>query len=76
MISPPPYEQVPLAFLYRSGRMFEAECSSCGARQSLNFPLMMKQFGRTAYLVDIAKEVPCFFCKKQGVKVIETNVGR
>jgi hypothetical protein len=76
MNAPPPFEQIPLTFLYHAGRMLEAECLSCGARQPLNFPLMMKQFGKTACLTDIANEVPCFFCKRPGVKVFEINVGR
>lgn len=76
MSAPPPFEQIPLAFLYRTGRMFEAECLSCGARQSLNFPMLMKQSGMTACLADIASDVPCFFCKKPGVKVFEISVGR
>ena len=76
MNAPPPIERIPLPFLYRSGRMLEAECLSCGARQSLDFPLMMKQFGKTACLADIAGEIPCFFCKEPGLRVFEISVGR
>ncbi len=72
----PPFDQIPLAFLCRTGRMSEAECPFCGARQSIDFSLSMKQFGKTACLADVAGEVPCFLCGKPGIKVFEINVGR
>ena len=76
MPKPLPFEQIPLAFLYRTGRMFEAECLSCEAMQHVYFPTVLKRFGKTVCLADIAGEVECLFCGKPGIKVLEINVGR
>ena len=70
------FEHIPIQFLHVSGRIFEADCNTCGARQHFYFPAVIARFGPMSTIADIAGEVPCWFCKQQGVTVVEINVGR
>ncbi len=76
MSQPPPFDQIPIAFLYKTGRLFEADCLSCGGRQSVHFPSIIKKFGSTKTLANVAGQVECFICHEPGIKVFEVNVGR
>ncbi len=72
----PPFDQIPVQFLTMSSRMFEAECNTCGARQHVYFPTIIERFGPMATFADVANKVPCWFCKRSGIKVFEIDVRR
>lgn len=67
----PAIEDIALGFLLSSQRHMEAECIHCGARQHVDIDALIEQHRRAATLREIAPTIPCFFCRRQGMKIYE-----